>query len=212
MSDFQAPWRSKGPDQPVARGQAELAYTGKRVFDVAVVALSALLTLPIALVCAVLIKTTSDGPVIFRQERVGLGGTAFTLLKFRTMVHDATPNPVFPTPARVTAVGHWLRRLSFDELPQLINVARREMSIVGPRPALAYQVARYNDRQRGRLAARPGLTGLAQVKGRNGLMWSARIEFDLQYVEHQSALLDAWLVVLTLLTLVRGAPAATDRR
>ena len=118
-------------------------------------------------VCAVAVRLTSPGPVLFRQERIGMGGEPFEMVKFRSMRHGV--NPIFPDADRITRVGRLLRRTSLDELPNLINVARGEMSIVGPRPTLAYQVERYDDRQRNRLAVRPGLTGLAQVNGRNAL-------------------------------------------
>ena len=125
---------------------------------------------------ALAIRLTSRGPVLFRQERVGKGGEPFEVVKFRTMVHLDEPNPLIPDPDRITRVGAFLRRFSLDELPQLLNVARGEMSIVGPRPTLAYQVERYSDRERQRLRVRPGLTGLAQVNGRNAIAWSERIE------------------------------------
>ena len=131
--------------------------------------------------------------MLFRQERVGRDGRPFRLMKFRTMV-DASDNPLFPDPARVTRVGRVLRRLSLDELPQLINVLRGDMSIVGPRPTLAYQVERYTPEQRRRLAVRPGVTGLAQVKGRNALAWADRITLDLEYLRRQSLWFDLYVL------------------
>lgn len=180
-------------------------YRGKRVVDLALLAVIAVPALVIGAACAVAVKLTSKGPVLFRQERVGMGGQPFTVLKFRTMVQG--DNPVFPDADRVTAVGRWLRRLSLDELPQLVNVARGEMSIVGPRPTLQYQVDRYDERQRGRLAVRPGLTGLAQVRGRNALPWHERIEYDLEYVRTQSPLLDLRLVLATIKPMLTGEGA-----
>jgi lipopolysaccharide/colanic/teichoic acid biosynthesis glycosyltransferase len=153
-------------------------------------------------VCAAAVLLTSRGPVLFRQQRVGKNGVAFEVLKFRTMIHG--DNPIVPDPSRITSVGRVLRRLSLDELPQLINVARGEMSIVGPRPTLAYQVERYDERQRGRLAVRPGLTGLAQIRGRNTLSWTQRIEHDLEYIERQSLWLDARIIGGTALMLLRA--------
>lgn len=173
--------------------------------DLALLAVIAVPALVIGAACAVAVKLTSKGPVLFRQERVGMGGQPFTVLKFRTMVQG--DNPVFPDADRVTAVGRWLRRLSLDELPQLVNVARGEMSIVGPRPTLQYQVDRYDERQRGRLAVRPGLTGLAQVRGRNALPWHERIEYDLEYVRTQSPLLDLRLVLATIKPMLTGEGA-----
>ncbi len=159
-------------------------------------------SLAVGLVCAASVKLTSRGPVFFGQERVGMGGVPFRVWKFRTMVDD--DNPIFPDATRITRVGAVLRRFSLDELPQLINVAAGDMSIVGPRPTLAYQVERYDEHQRRRLAVRPGLTGLAQVSGRNSLAWSDRIDFDVTYVETQSALTDLRLILRTVTTIVTG--------
>src|SRR5690606_9205639 len=154
----------------------------------------------VGVVCVVAIRLTSKGPVFFRQERIGLGGRPFTVWKFRTMV--VGDNPAIPDPDRITAVGRLLRRWSLDELPQLINVARGEMSIVGPRPTLAYQVERYDEEQRRRLAVPPGLTGLAQVEGRNELPWPERIRLDVQYVERASPALDLRILARTLPSLL----------
>ena len=177
-------------------------YRGKRIFDLVVLAAVAVPATALGAVCAVAVKLTSPGPVFFRQERVGMGGEPFTVWKFRTMTDG--DNPIFPDATRITKVGNVLRRFSLDELPQLINVAIGDMSIVGPRPTLAYQVERYTERQRLRLAVRPGLTGLAQVSGRNALSWPDRIEFDVQYVETQSPLVDLRLMVRTVTTLLSG--------
>src|SRR4029077_13577811 len=122
-----------------------------------------------------------------------MDGEPFELLKFRTMV--AGDNPIFPDATRITSAGRLLRRFSLDELPQLLNVARGDMSLVGPRPTLAYQVDRYTERQRVRLSVRPGLTGLAQVRGRNLLSWSERIEYDVEYVRTQSIAVDVRIIV-----------------
>ncbi len=177
-------------------------YRGKRIFDLVILAAVAVPATLLGAVCAVAVKLTSPGPVFFRQERVGMGGEPFTVWKFRTMTDG--DNPIFPDATRITNVGNVLRRFSLDELPQLVNVAVGDMSIVGPRPTLAYQVERYTDRQRLRLAVRPGLTGLAQVSGRNALSWPDRIEFDVQYVETQSPLADLRLMVRTVTTLLSG--------
>ena len=183
--------------------QPQGGYHGKRVLDLWVLCAAALPASVIGAACAVAVKLTSPGPVFFRQQRVGRDGRPFDLLKFRSMV-DAPDNPVFPHPSRITPVGEWLRRFSLDEIPQLINVARGEMSIVGPRPALAYQVARYDARQRGRLSVNPGVTGLAQVKGRNTIAWAERIEWDLEYVTRQSPWLDLKIVAETVRQLLTG--------
>jgi lipopolysaccharide/colanic/teichoic acid biosynthesis glycosyltransferase len=121
------------------------------------------------------------------------------------MVHG--DNPIFPDADRITSVGRVLRRLSLDELPQLVNVARGDMSIVGPRPTLAYQVERYTDEQRLRLAVRPGLTGLAQIWGRNALAWAERIEHDVEYVRTQSLLLDLRIMLGTAIVMLTGRGA-----
>ncbi|CAN5559705.1 hypothetical protein BH10ACT3_BH10ACT3_10470 [soil metagenome] len=131
-----------------------------------------------------------------------MGGESFRVWKFRTMV--AGDNPIFPDASRITSAGKVLRRLSLDELPQLINVATGEMSIVGPRPTLAYQVDRYDDHQRRRLAVRPGLTGLAQVSGRNSLSWSDRIDYDVTYVDTQSIIQDVRIMLRTAATMISG--------
>lgn len=180
-------------------------YRGKRAVDLAVLAVAAVPAAVLGAACSLAVRLSSPGPVLFRQVRIGMDGEEFEVLKFRTMfVGD---NPVFPDASRITSAGRWLRRLSLDELPQLVNVARGEMSIVGPRPTLAYQVERYDHRQRARLAVRPGLTGLAQIRGRNNLSWSDRIEHDIEYVQTQSALLDAAIVVATVRVTLTGEGA-----
>jgi len=179
-------------------------YRGKRLFDLLVVVLTAVPASLLGLSAAVAVRASSSGPVLFRQERVGRGGQTFELLKLRTMTHHAEPNPIFPDADRITPVGRVLRRTSLDELPQLWNVARGDMSVVGPRPTLVYQVERYDDRQRGRLAIKPGLTGLAQVRGRNTTTWAERIEADLEYVERQSPWLDIGILLRSVLVVLRG--------
>jgi sugar transferase EpsL len=176
-------------------------YRGKRLLDLACVALVALPAGLVAAFCAAAVRLTSTGPALFRQQRAGQDGRVFTILKFRTMFEGE--NPVHPEAERITTLGRWLRRSSLDELPQLWNVARGEMSIVGPRPTLMYQVERYTAQQRGRLAVRPGITGLAQIRGRNGISWSERIRIDLEYVERQSLRLDLWIMCLTVLAVIQ---------
>jgi lipopolysaccharide/colanic/teichoic acid biosynthesis glycosyltransferase len=180
-------------------------YRGKRAVDLTILAIAAVPALPVSLVCALAVRLTSRGPVLFTQERIGMGGEPFTVFKFRTMLHG--DNPTFPDATRITRAGRWLRRLSLDELPQLINVARGEMSIVGPRPTLAYQVERYTDEQRLRLRVRPGLTGLAQIRGRNSLAWADRIEHDVEYVRAQSMGLDLRILVGTVGVMLTGRGA-----
>ena len=183
-------------------GRPARPYRGKRAVDLAVLALVAVPAAAVGLVCAAAVAMTSRGPVFFRQERVGMGGETFRVWKFRTMVDG--DNPIFPDDSRITAVGRVLRRLSLDELPQLLNVAAGEMSVVGPRPTLPYQVERYDDHQRLRLAVRPGLTGLAQISGRNSLPWCERIDFDVTYVATQSARENLRILARTAGTLLSG--------
>lgn len=177
-------------------------YRGKRVLDLAILAIAGPPAIAIGAVCALAIRCTSSGPIFFRQERVGIGESTFQVWKFRTMI--AGDNPIFPDANRITSAGKVLRRLSLDEVPQLINVALGEMSIVGPRPTLPYQVERYDDHQRRRLAVRPGLTGLAQVSGRNALAWSERIDFDVAYVETQSVSQDLRIILRTAAAILSG--------
>lgn len=177
-------------------------YRGKRLLDLAIAVPAALPALLVGLVCALAVKLTSRGPVLFRQERVGRDGVDFEVLKFRSMT--VGDNPLIPDEDRITRVGRVLRRGSLDELPQLWHVLTGEMSIVGPRPTLRYQVDRYDERQRQRLAVRPGLTGLAQIRGRNLLRWSDRIDHDLEYVRDQSPWLDLKIVAATFRPLLTG--------
>lgn len=172
-------------------------YRGKRALDLSLTIVSAPIWVTIAAVCAALIKIDSRGPILFTQRRIGRNGRPFLLYKFRSMVNNPAGNPIFPDDRYVTRVGRTLRRFSLDELPQLVNVLRGDMSLVGPRPTLEYQVERYDKKQAGRLLARPGLTGLAQLKGRNALAWADRIDLDLDYIRRQSPLLDLRLLLAT---------------
>ena len=179
-----------------------------RAADIALAGAGLLVTSPLLAVAAVATKLEDRGHVLYRQTRVGRGGTDFELLKLRTMVVGAETQgagyAVDRGDPRITRVGRILRRTSIDELPQLWNVLRGEMSIVGPRPTLRYQVERYDARQRRRLDVRPGLTGWAQVHGRASLLWAERIELDVWYVEHRSPLLDLKILLRTPLALVGG--------
>jgi lipopolysaccharide/colanic/teichoic acid biosynthesis glycosyltransferase len=177
-------------------------YRGKRTVDIVVLLLVAIPLGALGIVIAVAVRLSSPGPVLFRQDRIGAGGNAFECLKFRTMVDG--DNPLIPDQSRVTGVGRWLRRFSLDELPQLVNVARGDMSIVGPRPMLAFQAGRCAPDQHRRFAVRPGLTGLAQVSGRNALPWSDRIALDIEYVENQSFWLDLGIVARTAGAVIAG--------
>ena len=182
-------------------------YRGKRVLDMSIAAVGFLPAGAMGAICAVGIRLEDGGPIFFHQMRIGLNGRPFTVWKLRTMTHKGSQNSLFPDPDRITVVGAVLRRFSLDELPQLINVVRGDMSIVGPRPTLPYQVARYDDRQRGRLAVRPGITGLAQLRGRNSITWAQRIEHDLEYCERQSLWLDVKIILRTAIAVTSGRGA-----
>ena len=160
-----------------------------------------LLVIPFGII-ALAIKLDSKGPVFFRQARVGKEGRSFRVWKFRTMIQDAQSKGLGITVAkdddRITRVGRFLRNLGLDELPQLINVLVGDMSLVGPRPTLAYQVEHYDDFQRRRLEARPGITSLAVVSGRNALPWKERIKLDVWYIDHWSLQLDLSILFRTL--------------
>jgi lipopolysaccharide/colanic/teichoic acid biosynthesis glycosyltransferase len=177
-----------------------------RAVDVAIAGAALVVASPVLAAAAVAVKL-DGGPVLYRQTRVGKDGVDFELLKLRTMVVGAeTMGAGFAVnegDSRITRAGRTLRRLSLDELPQLWNVVRGDMSIVGPRPTLRYQVERYDARQRRRLEVKPGITGWAQVNGRASLPWPERIELDVWYVEHRSALLDLKILALTPLALFR---------
>ena len=183
-------------------------YRGRRALDLVVAGLLLLLSAPVVAVAVVVIRIESRGHPIYRQRRVGRDGRAFEVYKLRTMVsgaeHMGAGLAVDVDDARITRIGRFLRRTSIDELPNLINVLRGEMSLVGPRPTVQVQVDRYTDRQRGRLVARPGITGWAQVNGRASLPWAERIELDLWYVEHASLRLDLRILARTARMAVTG--------
>lgn len=166
----------------------------KHIVDRVVAALLLILLAPVLLVLAGLIVLDAGWPPLFLQERVGRDGRPFFIFKFRTMINNAVRQGLGTTveqqDSRITRIGIWLRGWSLDELPQLVNILKGEMSLVGPRPTLAYQVAQYSSTQRRRLEMKPGVTGWAQVNGRNALPWSRRIELDVWYVDHFSLWLD----------------------
>jgi lipopolysaccharide/colanic/teichoic acid biosynthesis glycosyltransferase len=180
----------------------------RRIFDVVVSATVLALTAPIVLGAMLAIRLESKGHPIYRQRRVGRDARPFDVLKLRTMVSGAEKMgaglAVDDGDARITNVGAFLRRTSIDELPNLVNVLKGEMSIIGPRPTVPIQVEQYTDRQRGRLALKPGITGWAQVNGRASLPWPERIELDLWYVEHATLRLDLKILWLTARMLVTG--------
>jgi lipopolysaccharide/colanic/teichoic acid biosynthesis glycosyltransferase len=179
-----------------------------RVADLALASLGLIAGAPVLAVAAVAIKLTSRGPVLYRQPRVGRDGRTFEVYKLRTMEMGADPvgvgTPVLEGDPRVTRVGRALRRFSMDEIPNLVNVLRGEMAVVGPRPTLAAQVELYTPRQRRRLEVKPGLTGWAQVNGRAGIPWEERIELDVWYVDNRSPRLDLQILARTLRMLATG--------
>jgi lipopolysaccharide/colanic/teichoic acid biosynthesis glycosyltransferase len=180
-----------------------------RALDVALAGTGLVLTSPLVGLAALAIKLEDRGPVFYRQTRVGRGGEDFELLKLRTMVVGAETMgagyAVDRGDPRITRLGRFLRRSSIDELPQLWNVLRGDMSVIGPRPTLRYQVEQYDERQRRRLDVRPGLTGWAQVHGRAALPWAERIELDVWYVENRSPSVDLRILLRTPLALFRGS-------
>jgi undecaprenyl phosphate N,N'-diacetylbacillosamine 1-phosphate transferase len=185
---------------------------GKRAFDLVVGGLMLVAASPLLLLIPVAIRLSSPGPSLFRQRRVGQDGRLFTCYKFRTMYVDAPDMWNADGSAvtsgddpRVTAVGRFLRKSSLDELPQLINVLKGEMSLVGPRPELPSALERYSQRQRTRLVMPPGITGWAAIHGRNDLPWNARLELDLEYVARYSLRLDLYIVLCTVLIVLRAA-------
>jgi lipopolysaccharide/colanic/teichoic acid biosynthesis glycosyltransferase len=203
------------PDPPVTP-VGPVGGRAKRATDLALAVPLAVATAPVMAGIAVWVRRDSPGPALYRQLRIGYAGRPFTLLKFRTMVVGAEgmgPGlAVSDGDARITRAGRLLRRLSLDELPQLWNVIRGDMSLVGPRPTVASQVELYDARQRRRLLARPGLTGLAQVSGRNAIPWSERIEIDVTYVDAWSARRDLAILARTArVVLARGGTYAGER-
>jgi lipopolysaccharide/colanic/teichoic acid biosynthesis glycosyltransferase len=185
-----------------------LDATSRRAFDLALAATGLALASPVLLVAIVAIRLESKGPAIYRQRRVGRDGVAFDLYKLRTMVdgaeHIGARLAVSENDSRITRVGALLRRTSIDELPNLVNVLHGEMSIIGPRPTIPVQVARYTPRQLRRLEMKPGITGWAQVNGRTTLPWAERIELDLHYIDHRSWRLDLEILWRTALLVLSG--------
>ena len=184
-----------------------------RSLDVALAGLGLVVASPLLAVAALAVKLEDGGPVLFRQVRVGKDGKDFELLKLRSMVVDAERQgagfAVDRGDARITRVGRVIRRTSIDELPQIWNVVRGDMSVIGPRPTLRYQVERYTERQRRRLEVLPGLTGWAQIHGRTTLPWAERIELDVWYVEHRSPRVDLKILLRTPIALLGGTYKGT---
>ncbi len=227
-----SPSPARGRGVPEGRGEGRLGVRDRRtragsaplgrwrrLLDLYVAAVGLALVWPLLAVLALLIRMESPGPVFFRQRRVGLGGRPFTIYKFRTMRRDAPPADYIVrdfrtfifTPAgrdpRLTRIGAVLRRTSFDEVPQLLNVLRGEMSLVGPRPEIPELVAQYPPAYHARHTVLPGITGLAQINGRSDLTYAQTIAYDLSYVRHRSDALDLHILARTVLPVLRGTGA-----
>jgi lipopolysaccharide/colanic/teichoic acid biosynthesis glycosyltransferase len=185
-----------------------------RALDLVVASLVLAVSAPLIAVASILIRLESSGPVLYRQRRVGLHGRPFELYKLRTMVPGAETMGagvyVVEGDPRITRTGRLLRRFSLDELPNLVNVLKGEMAIVGPRPTVQEQVDRYTERQRRRLEVKPGITGWAQINGRTSLPWPERIELDVWYVEHRSLRLDLRILARTARLLATGHGLYSD--
>jgi lipopolysaccharide/colanic/teichoic acid biosynthesis glycosyltransferase len=185
-----------------------------RLLDLFLASIALLLCAPLLLAAAIALRLEGAGPVLYRQQRVGKDGRLFELLKLRTMVPGSDPvgvgTVVTRDDPRVTRVGRLLRRFSLDEIPNLVNVLRGEMAIVGPRPTIEAQVVEYTPFQRRRLEVKPGITGWAQVQGRAGIPWEERIELDVWYVDHRSPALDLRILSRTFALLLSGGGLAPD--
>jgi sugar transferase EpsL len=180
----------------------------KRLIDVLGATVLLVVTLPLLIVAALLVRLTTGSPVLFRQKRGGLGGKVFTLCKLRTMrLESDEPRSSASGEDRLTRVGIWLRCTSIDELPQLWNVLRGDMSLVGPRPLLLEYLPRYSRDQSRRHEVRPGITGLVQVSGRNALSWDERLALDVWYVDHRSLWLDLKILGRTVIAVLTGRGA-----
>jgi len=188
--------------------------TVKRLFDICVSFIALIITAPIIIIVAIGIKITSPGPILFIQDRAGKNGKVFKMYKFRSMLcgmEDYTLGRYITKDEEcISPFGRFLRRWALDELPQLFNILKGEMSLVGPRPPMAYQILKYNDTQKRRLRVKPGLTGWAQVNGRNKLNWTQRIEYDVWYVDNWSLTLDLKIIMKTIPALLNKEFAFAD--
>jgi lipopolysaccharide/colanic/teichoic acid biosynthesis glycosyltransferase len=185
-----------------------------RALDLLIAAVALVVLSPFLLAAAIAIKLGSRGPVVYRQRRVGRGGTPFEMWKLRTMVQGSDPvgvgTAVTREDPRVTSAGRFLRRTSLDEVPNLVNVLRGEMAVVGPRPTIPAQVDDYTPFQNRRHEVLPGITGWAQVQGRAGIPWEERIELDVEYVDRRSLALDARILAKTVWLVLTGKGLAPD--
>jgi len=186
----------------------------KRFFDIVLAFPVVVLLLPMFALIVLAIRFGSKGPAVFRQERAGKGGKPFTFYKFRTMKTDVDPFGASPKSSednRLTKVGRYLREYSLDELPQLFNILKGDMSIVGPRPLYISQIAEWDERQRKRLLVKPGLTGLAQISGRGGLTREQKLEFDVRYVETAGIWIDIKIIAMTIVHVFRRKDIYEDQ-
>lgn len=176
----------------------------KRVFDILFAFLGIIVLSPVLIICAILIKLKLGSPIFFRQERIGKGNRSFEIIKFRTMKNtfDKDGN-ILSDDKRMTKLGEYLRRLSLDELPELINILKGDMSLIGPRPLLTQYLPLYNDRQIKRHDVLPGLTGWAQINGRNNISWKQKFELDVWYVENWSLWLDIKILFITFYKVIK---------
>jgi sugar transferase EpsL len=206
-SSRQRPAARTGPGESGGSAQVDVRIYGtfiKRPLDAGIALVASIVLLPLLLVVAVLVRVRLGGPVLFRQIRPGLYGEPFELLKFRSMTDERGPDgQLLPDERRLTSFGRFLRATSLDELPELWNVLRGEMSIVGPRPLLMEYLPLYSPREQRRHEARPGITGWAQVNGRNAISWSRKFDLDVWYVDHCSLWLDVRIMLLTVWRVVR---------
>jgi lipopolysaccharide/colanic/teichoic acid biosynthesis glycosyltransferase len=183
----------------------------KRVLDFTLALLLLILLAPALLMIALAVRIKLGAPVLFRQRRPGLGGELFELLKFRSMSNERSVNgALLPDRERLSRFGCFLRRSSVDELPELLNIIRGEMSFIGPRPLLPKYLPYYTEAEKARHSVRPGLTGLAQVHGRNSLGWDKRLALDVEYAQHPSLTLDLWIAWKTLRLLMSGTGVEPD--
>ncbi|WP_414047878.1 sugar transferase [Macrococcus equi] len=183
----------------------------KRLFDIAVSGTALVLLSPVIVTSAVLIKKKLGSPVLFKQTRPGKDGEPFEIYKFRTMTDERDEKgELLPDEVRLTDFGKTIRKLSIDELPQLLNVLKGDISLVGPRPLLMQYLPLYNEHQRRRMEVRPGITGWAQVNGRNNISWEEKFDLDVWYVDHQSFILDLYIIYLTILKVFKQADISQD--
>ncbi len=183
----------------------------KRLFDIAVSGTALVLISPVIVTSAVLIKKKLGSPVLFKQTRPGKDGEPFEIYKFRTMTDERDAHgELLPDAERLTDFGKTLRKLSIDELPQLFNVLKGDISLVGPRPLLMQYLPLYNEHQKRRMEVRPGITGWAQVNGRNNISWEEKFDLDVWYVDHQSFILDLYIIYLTVVKVFKQSDISQD--